>query len=239
MSIPADPKLTKINAESSLKKFYVWELPIRIFHWVNAIAGAILFFTGWYIASPFIGATLNDQADGYLMGWMRLIHFFAAFVFTLNLVYRLYWTIKGNEYTKSNPLTKRFWKEVWKFTKYYLFIGKVDEEHVGHNALAQLTYWIFVGLGSLIMIFTGYYLLFESQLNTTLGSLFAWVPSVFGGTSFDIRSWHHIVAWLIVLFSLIHLYMATRDSVLSKNQTLTSIFTGYKKVSKDFKGDHK
>lgn len=238
MSIPADPKLVKTDTRSNTKMFYVWELPIRIFHWVNAITGTLLFLTGLYFMMPFLGSA-SEHADGYLMGWMRITHFFAAILFTLNLIYRLYWTFKGNEYAKSNPLTKRFWKDVWRFIKYYLFIGKIEEEHVGHNALAQLTYWIFVGIGSVLMILTGYYLLFEPQLNTTLGSLFAWVPKVFGGTSYDVRSWHNIVAWLIVLFSFLHVYMASRDSVLSKNNTLTSIFTGYKKVSKGFKGDHK
>jgi len=238
MSIPADPKLANISTKSNIKKFYVWELPIRIFHWVNAITGTILFLTGLYFAMPFLGAS-SEHADGFLMGWMRYVHFYAAFIFTLNLVYRLYWSIKGNRYAKSNPFTKRFWKDVWKFTKYYMFIGKIEEEHVGHNALAQLTYWIFVGFGSVLMLMTGYYLLFEIQIQSSLGSLFAWVPEFFGGTSRDVRSWHSIVAWLLVIFSLLHLYMASRDSFLSKNETLTSIFTGYKKVSKDFKGDHK
>lgn len=230
MSIPADQNLTK--------KFYVWQLPIRLFHWINVAAGLTLILTGWYIATPFLN-TLSDQADGFLMGGLRITHFSAAFVFTLNLVFRLYWAFKGNQYAKSNPLTKEFWKEVGRYIKYYLFLGKADNEHVKHNALAQLTYWIFFGGGAILMMLTGYYMFFEIQLNSTVGSLFTWVPSVFGGSSFDVRSFHHLTAWVIILFSFIHLYMSARDSVLSKNQTLTSIFTGYKRVSKDFKGDSK
>ena len=38
-----------------------------------------------------------------LMGWVRYIHFFFAFIFVINLMFRLYWSFVGNKFATSNP----------------------------------------------------------------------------------------------------------------------------------------
>lgn len=241
MSVPTEPnvnKQSKVNVEDNREKVYVWQLPVRIFHILNALAIVILAITGILIANPPASGTAI-HADAFTMGAIHNLHVFAAIIFTLNLIVRFYWVFKGNKYAKSNPLRKAFWVDVWKMLKFYLFIDKDHDEHVGHNALAELSYWIFIGIGSLIMIFTGFYLLFEPSSHTFLGQLFAWVPKVFGGDSFEVRSWHHIVMWFFIIFVVIHVYMSARDSIMGKNKTLTSIFTGYKRIRKDSKGEKK
>lgn len=212
-----------------LRKVYVWELPVRLFHWVNALSIILLFITGLYIGRPFVSAGIPEDAYySYLMGWMRYIHFFAAFLFTANLIFRFYWFFKGNKYAKTNPLKKEYWRGVWETIKYYLFLPNKKEESVGHNKLAELSYLIFIGIGSLIMILTGFYLFFEPQLESAFGSIFSYAAKLFGGDSFTVRSWHHLVAWGYIIFMVIHIYMAFRDDWLNKNGTMSSIFTGYK-----------
>ena len=45
-----------------------------------------------------------------------------------------------------------------------MLVMKNNKKHyIGHNPLAQLSYWIFIGLGSIIMMLTGYYLLVTIQ----------------------------------------------------------------------------
>ena len=34
------------------KRVYVWQLPVRIFHWLNALSIAVLAITGFIIADP-------------------------------------------------------------------------------------------------------------------------------------------------------------------------------------------
>lgn len=220
-------------------KVYVWELPVRIFHWVNAVCIILLMITGIYIGKPFLSASIPEDAYySFVMGWARYIHFFAAFLFTVTLLFRLYWVIKGNKYAMSNPLRKIFWKESWETVKFYLFLKNKKPEYVGHNPLAQLSYWIFIGLGSMIMIFTGFFLYFEPQPESLFGSFFFfWVPVLFGGDSFSIRSLHHIVAWAFMVFMVLHVYLSIREDYLSKNGTMSSIFTGYKIVPKETVGD--
>lgn len=41
-----------ISRKKSLREVYVWELPVRIFHWVNATAIVVLCVTGYIIGNP-------------------------------------------------------------------------------------------------------------------------------------------------------------------------------------------
>lgn len=227
----------KSNKKFSFKRIYVWELPIRIFHWVNALAIILLMITGLYIGKPIFSPTVPEEAYfSNVMGWARYIHFFAAFVFTANLLYRVYWFFKGNIYAKSNPLKISFWKDVFETTKFYLFLPNKKKHTPGHNSLAQLSYWIFIGIGSVIMILTGIFLYFEPQFESVA---IAKIGALFGGDSFTVRSFHHIVAWFFMIFMVVHIYMAFRDDWLNRNGTMSSIFTGYKyeKVEEDEEDD--
>jgi Ni/Fe-hydrogenase 1 B-type cytochrome subunit len=210
-------------------KVYVWELPVRIFHWMNMLAIILLMVTGIYIGKPFASAGIPGEAYySNLMGWMRYIHFFAAFLFTINLLYRLFWAAIGNKFSKSNPFRWIFWKEVWETIKFYLFLKNKKPHYVGHNPLAQLSYWIFIFFGSWILMLTGYYMYFEPQPESFWGKLFSWVPYLFGNDSYTVRSWHHLMAWGIMLFIVIHVYMAFRDDYLERNGSISSMVTGYK-----------
>lgn len=225
--------------KGEMLKIYVWELPVRIFHWVNAACILILMITGIYIGNPFVSTTIPEEAYySFLMGWVRYIHFSAAFIFTINLLFRWYWVYKGNAYSKSNPLRLEFLKGMIETGKGYLFLKNKKGHYIGHNPLAELSYWLFIGCGSIVMILTGYFLYFEPQLDSKLGGLFTWVPTLFGGNSFGVRSWHHLVAWGFMIFMVTHIYMAFREDWLTRNGTLSSIFTGFKTERLHGKGDH-
>ena len=230
------PKYFAIS-ESHIK-IYVWELPVRIFHWLNAAAIMFLMITGFYIGKPFVGAAVQEEAYySFLMGWGRYIHFLAAFIFIANMVFRLYWFFRGNKYSGSNLFRIIFWKEVWVMLKYYLFVTKEKPHYAGHNPLAQLSYWIFVGLGSVIAVLTGLYLYFEPQPESFLGGIFMGIAFLIGEDSFTIRSLHHLLLWSFMLFIVIHIYMSFRDDYLQRNGTMSSIFTGYKTEPKEVLGE--
>lgn len=223
--------------EEQLEKVYVWELPIRVFHWVNAAAIVVLLITGYYIAFPFVGATTQGEAYySFFMGWMRYIHFYAAFIFIINLIVRVYWFWAGNEYAKSRPWRLEFWKGLFETAKGYMFLPNKKKHYVGHNPMAEFSYWVFMGLGSILIILSGLYMLLEPQWGTTLSATVAWMPSIFGN-SFSIRGLHHIAAVAILMFCIIHIYMAFREDWLSKNGAISSIFSGYKTETKHTHGD--
>ena len=235
MGVPVKNKSTasrvvNVNRkEEKLVKVYVWELPVRIFHWVNAAAIILLMITGIYIASPFLSPTVHTNATpSAVMSFMRTIHFYTAFVFTIFLIFRFYWSFKGNQYSRSYPWRLEFWKGAFEVLKYYLFLPNKKKHYIGHNPMAELSYWIFIVFGSIVISFTGYYLLFEPTPHTWYAIMFAWVPDLFGGDSMSVRAVHHLVAWCFIIFTIIHIYMAFRDDYLGKNGSMSSICTGYK-----------
>ena len=57
------------SRKKRLTEVYVWELPVRIYHWVNALCIVILCITGFIIADP--PAILNaSEADS----WETALH---------------------------------------------------------------------------------------------------------------------------------------------------------------------
>ena len=61
---------------------YVWEVPVRITHWLIALSLFVLSATGLYIGRPFMTVP-GEAGQWFVMGWMQIIHFYAAIVFTV------------------------------------------------------------------------------------------------------------------------------------------------------------
>ena len=103
------------SRKKRLTEVYVWELPVRIYHWVNALCIVILCITGFIIADPPAILNASEAYFSYWFGIVRFIHFIAAFVFFFNFVFRLYWVFVGNRFarwTNFIPLKKSQWLEV-------------------------------------------------------------------------------------------------------------------------------
>ena len=76
---------------SHIRRLYVWELPVRFYHWINAVAVVVLAVTGYLIGHPLAIHTSGEAYTSYWFGTVRFIHFVFAFVFFFNFIFRLYW----------------------------------------------------------------------------------------------------------------------------------------------------
>ena len=215
-----------IPHDSDRRPVYVWQFPVRIFHWINVFAIVILFLTGMYIAKPLLVAP-GEATQNFVMGTIRYWHGVTAYIFTANLIFRLYWFIVGNEYSKMRFWQKNFWGNMVSTIKYYLFMKSEHQNSLGHNSLAQLMYFFFVWLASGIMILTGFAMRVGTDQSGILGSLFSWVIPAFNSES-QVRMFHHLFAWGYVIFLLGHLYMVIRQDILDDDGTISSIINGYK-----------
>lgn len=211
-----------------LRRFYVWQLPVRIFHWINALCIVILFATGLYIGSP-ITLAGGEPVKNFLMGNIRYIHITLAMIFTANLLVRFYWFLKGNQQAKMKFWRKDFWLNLLETIKYYLFVSKEHAPHLGHNSLAQLFYLLVVWIGGFFMIFSGFAMWAGSNPNGILQTLFGWLIPLMGGEN-HVRMFHHLIAWSYGFFLIGHLYMCFRQDLLDRDGTVTSIITGYKYI---------
>jgi len=222
----------------NFRRVYVWELPVRIFHWINALSITILAITGFIISNPIAVLSGAEASDLYWFGTFRFIHFTTAYIFLFNIILRIYWSFVGNKYSS--------WKSFWPFTKKmyhnFLHVLKVDillrhEKHpdindlsVGHNSIAGLSYAILF-LMAFVQVFTGFGL-YAPMSGWWLPHLFDWVVPLLGG-DFIVRTIHHITTWLFILFVLIHVYLVFYHDWLDWRGEVSSIFGGYKFVSEE------
>ena len=97
------------------RRVYVWELPVRLYHWVNAIALTALIITGYLIGAPIRAFSAVEAYQQYWFGWIRFIHFASAYVYVFNFLARIYWGFVGNKYARWNnffPLTLKQRQEI-------------------------------------------------------------------------------------------------------------------------------
>lgn len=213
------------------RQVYVWQFPVRFFHWVNALAITVLFVTGMYIGHP-IFVSPGEAVGNFFVGNMRYWHGLFAFVYIANMLFRLYWFWAGNEYAKFRFWKKDFWQDVAATFKYYTFMIPEHSVKGGHNALAQLMYFIFIWISGLFMTLSGLAMRGGSNPNGILQALFGWVVVNFHG-EYQVRNLHHLMAWGYAIFLLSHLYMVLRQDILDDDGTISAMINGYKFIILD------
>ncbi len=188
------------HPERYFRREYVWQLPVRITHWVNAVCLTVLFLTGLYISHPLL-APNGEAARNFVMGRVRQFHFAAAMLFTVSFLLRMYWFWVGNNYARSGfPYVWRpqWWADLFRQGTDYLRLER-GHVHLGHNSLGGAAYTLFVILLGWCQIFTGMALYSESNPGGILNHFFGWVLALLGG-SFQTHMWHHFFAWGFVVF---------------------------------------
>lgn len=222
-----------MNAQAEqVERVYVWDLVVRLTHWTIAGSIVVLSVTGIYLGTPF-GLTRGPAGGAFLMGWMKVIHSYAAIAFTLAVLSRLWWMIAGSRWARWDqfiPWNRQRRRDLWGTFKFYTMITTEPPPAVGHNALAGLTYVAVFGL-YLVMIVTGLGLYGMSAHVDSWMRVFAFVPGVLGGAQWT-RWLHHVVMWLLIGFTVHHVYSALLMSRVEKNGVLDSIFSGWKFVSR-------
>lgn len=215
----------------AVQAVYVYEAPLRLWHWINALSITVLALSGYFIASP-LPTQPGEASDNFLMGYIRFAHFTAAYVFAIGFLARIYWAFVGNHHARqlfTLPFFRpNWWKEVWFEARWYLFLEKEPKKYVGHNPLAQLFMFFFVTWGSLFMIFTGFALYSEGEGHGGwMDSLFGWVIPLFGQSQ-DVHTWHHLGMWWIVCFVIMHVYVAIREDIMSRQSIVSTMISGYR-----------
>jgi Ni/Fe-hydrogenase 1 B-type cytochrome subunit len=215
---------------SEVVRTYVWELPVRVSHWFIFLPVVVLSFTGYYMHNPFIVAKSSTQ---FLMATMRFTHLVAASVFISAFILRMYWFLVGNHWSSWRsfwPIRRRQWRGMGKMVGYYSFVKKDLEHHVGHNALAAVTYLLMFTF-MLLEIITGLTLYTQVRGRWLLGWFFSWIPGVVDIQ--HLRLLHFCLMFTFFAFVIHHVYSAVLVSWEERNGLIESIFTGYKFVPRD------
>ncbi len=210
---------------------YVYEGPLRIWHWINALSIVTLAFTGYFIASP-LPSVPGEASDHFLMGYIRFTHFAAGYVLIVGFIGRVYWMLAGNWHAREIFIPRlasgKWWAEVWHEIKWYAFIAKEPKKYEGHNPLATLVMFFFVW-GVVFMIVTGLALYGEGEGMGSWQYRFfsSWVIPLFGNSQ-DVHTYHHLVMWAFVVFIMVHVYAAFREDVMSRQSIISTMISGWR-----------
>jgi Ni/Fe-hydrogenase 1 B-type cytochrome subunit len=134
------------------RRKYVWQWPIRIFHWVNAVCVTGLFFTGLYISWPIL-APAGEPWNNFVMGTI-------GFPF----IWRVNW-----------------WRDLTRQLGDYLKLER-GHVHLGHNALGGLMYTLFVIALGWFQIFTGFAMFAETNPGGFWDFWVGWTIPLLGGS---------------------------------------------------------
>lgn len=208
-------------------RLYVWELPVRLSHWVTAGCIVVLSLTGGYIADPFL-----IPPGGSVMTTVRQIHILAAIVLLVSGLLRTVWLLAGNRFARWSaffPTNRRQLLEVFRQAGFYAFVRREIPRILGHNQLAASAYLILWFL-LLVETVTGFAL--DGLVGSEPGATgFGWLNVLFGPQL--VRLVHHLAMWAILAISLFHLYSCVLVDHLERNGLLSSIFSGYKYVTEE------
>lgn len=218
---------------------YVYEAPVRLWHWGNALCITILAVTGYFIGSP--PPTMSGEAsDSFLFGYIRFSHFAAGQVLAVAFLARILWTFWGNKYSRQIfylPLwEKTWWKGVIREARWYLFLEKEPYKYIGHNPLAHTAMFAMFTLFNLGMIITGFALYSEGAgRDSWQAKVFGWVFDIWPNSQ-DVHTLHHLGMWVIVIFAIVHIYAAVREDIMSRQTMISTMISGERQFRDEREG---
>ncbi len=114
-----------------LKVYKAWDLPVRLFHWINFFAVVNLLFVGLIMMyKTELGISGNEAKIA-----LKQLHALIGYVFVVNLGWRIIWGFIGNKYAR--------WRELAPSkSAIYSYRESIHEgapqQFIGHNPLGKL-----------------------------------------------------------------------------------------------------
>ncbi|MCJ7711582.1 MAG: Ni/Fe-hydrogenase, b-type cytochrome subunit [Chloroflexi bacterium] len=209
---------------------YVWEVPVRVTHWLIVISIVVLSVTGMYIHGPFFVPSSPLEASSQ-MASVRFWHEIFAIVFSLSVAVRFYWGFVGNSFSSwSQIIPHRRDQFYWlkEMGRYYSFRRRHPVPYTGHNHLAGLAYTV-VSVGLFAQVLTGLLLFGWIMPAGPFHVLFGWGNAVPGGLQF-VRFMHNLLTFLFLAFAIHHVYSAILVDIEERIGVMSSMFSGYKNI---------
>lgn len=226
--MPKFIKYHRVSEVGLLPAVMIYGPGVRIWHWLNALAVVVLAITGYFIGVPPPSA-IGDTSTLYVMGWIRFFHLAFGYIFALLAVMRL-WLVFVEGGISHQLFVPEIWRKVWldgflRQIKWNLMLGG-PLRYIGLNPLANIAMlFMFVIPGALIII-TGFAMYAEvTGHDSWQYHLFGWVTMLFGN-SLDLHIIHRLAMWVMVWFVMVHIYIAVREDILSRQTTISTMLSG-------------
>jgi len=187
-----------------MSRIRVWDLPIRLFHWL--------------LVFSFVAAWLTEDDDRYLD-----FHVFFGYIFISLLLFRLIWGIVGSHYARFNQFSYHF-KTIRDYSK--SLFSSHPMHFVGHNPAGSLAIFAIISLGFIVTI-SGLLTLGSEEQHGLFAGLFSFAE----GEIF--HKIHEISAWLLLGVVGVHISGVIVSSWLHRENLVRAMITGYKITETD------
>ena len=211
-----------------MKKVYLHPLPIRIWHWVNALAFIILIVTGAQVR-------FGNVMHLFSFETAVTIHSLTGFILVGNyFIWLVYYLLTGNIKIYIPPLNHpvEFAKKAIVQAKFYgggIMVGSHNPHHSTpdhkFNPMQQVSYLMIMVLLIPLQLITGL-LLWDPKL-------FSPIINVVGGIQvIDIV---HVLLWIFFsAFIIVHFYLATLGHTTWAH--IIAMFTGFEEEEEEEEG---
>jgi len=229
-----------------LYEYKVWDLPTRLFHWINFTSVILMIFVGLVMLfKKDLGITSVDAKIG-----LKTVHVIIGYIFVANLVIRILWGFIGNHYARWRTLVPS--SGYMDTIRAYIKSVKQGEplQYSGHNPLGQLAV-IVIFLCLLTMATTGliragtdiYYPPFGSiaaeyiaQPGADPDSLIPYDTSAVDKEKYDalkafkkpFGAVHIYTAYFLMFLIVIHIAGVVRVEIKEGGGIISAMFTGKK-----------
>lgn len=236
--------------KTQFQEHKVWDVPIRVFHWLNFLTIISLIFVGLIMLfKKELGITSLEAKIG-----LKEVHVIIGYIFVLNFAWRIIWGFIGNKYAQwSNIIPHKGFVNV---VRNYLLSAKSGDskQYIGHNPLGRLAI-SFIYLLLLTMAITGlvragtdiYYPPFGSLVadyiaepGTDPNSLMPYVDTGTDKEKVDslkafkdpVGTVHIYSAYVLMFMIVLHIFFVVRTEIQEGGSLISAMFTG-KKILKN------
>jgi len=232
-----------------LKLFKAWDLPVRIFHWVNftAVIGLILFGL-LMLYKKELGITSMEAKIS-----LKTVHVIIGYVFVLNLGFRILWGFIGNRHARWRTiLPGRGFMQSLRDYRASITAGN-PRQYIGHNPPGRLAVGALLLL-MLVMATTGliragtdiYYPPFGSLVagyvaapGTDPASLVPYDPTGTEAAKVErLKAFkgpfgliHLYTAYTLMFLIVVHIFAVVVTEVREGGSLISAMFTGNKVLS--------
>jgi len=222
--------------QGAMQNYYIFSPWIRIFHWIMVACILVLFLTGLYIGNPFFIGTQGFEPTFAVNNWLsmeniRFIHFIAAYTLVASLILRIYgFIVNKGDRLLPKPWRKLYWTGMIDTQMHYMFLRSKHRPYL-RNSLARSGY-LAVYFMIFIEIITGFAMYYMVEPNRFLAKVFGpfnnWLIN-----EYVVHLIHHYVAWFIMLFAIVHIYMAIRADFIEKGGEVSAMISGVKYMEEE------
>ena len=235
---------------AQFQQYKVWDLPTRLFHWINFITIVSLIFVGLIMLfKKELGITSIEAKVS-----LKELHVILGYAFVLNFTWRIIWGFIGNKYAQWKRLIphKGFKDEL----RSYISSARNGEapQYAGHNPMARLAI-IFIFLLMTTMTVTGLVRAGTDIYYPPFGSLVADYiaapdtdpasiqPYVATGTDEEkvknlkafkdpFGTIHIYTSYVLMFMIVLHIFFVVRAEIREGGSLITAMFTGKKILAK-------